>query len=101
MSSAVSNHGCTQRLHDSAGAAIQCQALTANKASINSNGGSISLGRLVGQQCELDSQTLEESSAKEPATPSRYELLCQHAFSEAVVIDERGAASVAYLQQGQ
>lgn len=55
---------------------MQCQALTADKAQVKTQGGSISLGRLVGQHCVLDaSDTPLDSSmsaAAEPSTSGRY-----------------------------
>ncbi len=46
---------------------MQCEALTADRAGVKTQGGNITLGRLVGQHCVLDAQAADTASS-EPST---------------------------------
>jgi len=46
---------------------VQCEALTADRAGVKTQGGNITLGRLVGQHCVLDAQAADTASS-EPST---------------------------------
>ena len=57
----VGEHDCI------AGGSVECVALTADRAGVKTQGGNISLGRLVGQHCVLDAQAAATASS-EPST---------------------------------
>jgi len=50
-----------------AGGSVECEALTADRAGVKTQGGNITLGRLVGQHCVLDAQAADTASS-EPST---------------------------------
>jgi len=51
---------------------VQCEALTADRAGVKTQGGNITLGRLVGQHCVLDAQAADTASS-EPSTSASYQ----------------------------
>ena len=59
-------------LHNSrrynAGGPLQCQVMTADKANINTNGGSLSIARLVGRHCLLNAQSSVPKSRQASAS---------------------------------
>lgn len=48
---------------DTAGGSLQCQVITADRADIKTAGGAITIGRLVGQHCNLDAQSRSPGSS--------------------------------------
>ncbi len=49
---------------------MECEALTADRAGVKTQGGNITLGRLVGQHCVLDAQAADSASSESSTSAS-------------------------------
>ncbi len=52
------------------GGFLECEALTADRVGVKTQGGNITLGRMVGQQCVLDAQAADAASSESSTSAS-------------------------------